>query len=122
MPPQQTAIILLTVSVFSLVMLWLGVHVAGLVLFLKRGRESPPPSKVSLWAWAVGFGSGFTGPLALLGNMAVMVLGVIELLRVRAGKSPPASRLPAAIAAITGAILTVMGVGLVVSALMGAFG
>jgi len=107
---SQSNVMVIAFVALAMCLLWLAAHIAGLVVFLNRRKSGqPPPSKVALGAWIIGFAGGFTGPGVLLFNLAAFGMGIVELAAVRMGRSPSASRLPATIAVLTSSIILVMG-------------
>jgi hypothetical protein len=64
--------------VFGGTMLYLLIHMVGLVRVLTC-KDSEPPSGASLAAWIVSFIGGFTGPLIILASFLSVGIGLFAL-------------------------------------------
>ena len=89
-------------------LVWLGIHCAGVVIFLKKQGEARQVSGRSVVAWILAFVGGFFGPGVFLFSLVALVLGLLELKSVRGGTSTPASAFPAKMAVLTSALMIVM--------------
>lgn len=110
--------VVMVIGIFALTFVYLGIHVVGLVRFLKGVDVQPRPSKLAVTAWIVSFASGFAGPLVVLGNMVAFVMAVIVLSRIRRGEAPPSSKVPAQTALAASLTIIIMGAYAITMALL----
>ncbi len=91
------------VATLSLLALsWFAANVIGIIFHLRQPKESEPPSKLAWVAWAVVFFSMWLGPCSALGVPTGLVLGFVELSRVKRGASPERGRYLARTAIVSG--------------------
>jgi hypothetical protein len=103
-----TTFILASIAIV-LTFVWLGVHGVGLYLYLKKSKDAPSASKLSVVAWLISFGSGFTGPLVILGNLASLLVAVIALVRTRGKTDASATLIAAWTTIIASLVIELMG-------------
>ncbi len=100
-----------------LTLAYLGVHVVGLIQFLKAGSDEKP-SKLSVAGWIVSVATGFTGPFVILGNLVSLVMGIVVLAQVRGGSATSISRIPARTTVVASSLIMVLTVLTIVFALV----
>ncbi len=108
-----TLSIIILVSVLG-TFAWIGVHVVGLIMFLRRDKDAPAPGRLAVAAWITSFATGFLGPFAILGNMVAFVMGAIAW---KGASQNPGDAIPAKTATVAGLVLSLTGCLVSVAAL-----
>lgn len=98
-------------------LVWLTIHAVGLVLWVRAKGNTQDPHRLAIAGWIVAFGSGFTGPCVLLGQVAALVLAGMALAKLRAGEAGPGTRVPA-VTTIVSAVVLLLGMGIALPVLL----
>ena len=111
-PADQLPVIVAAMLAFPLTLLWMGVHILGLVRLSTELKDASQRVKI---AWALSAMTGFMGPCVILGALAGMGMALMER---GSAEAHPATRRVAGYVLLAGAIILVMTAVLVTGTLI----